>query len=188
MTASAGDAFGLLRTALESSGIRFAVGGSWASAAYGEARFTHDIDILAALDANNLERFLSLLPAGFFADPEEARNMVHLGRPFNVIYMPTALKFDLFPASAFPIGAEEIERAVMLPNSGLAEEPVPFVSPEDILLAKLDWFRQGGEVSERQWRDIEGIVRARSASLDRAWLTRAAERLGVAALLRRALE
>ncbi len=188
MTTSAGEAFRLMRSALEACGIRFAVGGSWASAAYGEARFTNDIDILADFDANSLDLFLSVLPAGFHADAVEARNLFGIGRAFNVIYMPTALKFDLFPARAFPIGAEEIERAVMLPNSGLGEEPVPFVSPEDILLAKLDWFRQGGEVSERQWRDIEGIVRTRFGSLDRSYLKKGAERLGVAKLLERALE
>jgi hypothetical protein len=187
MTTSAGEVFRLVRSALEASGIRFAVGGSWASAAYGEARFTYDIDILADFDANSLERFLRELPAGFHADAEEARHLFRMGRAFNVIYMPTALKFDLFPAKAFPIGAEEIERAVMLPNSGLGEDPVPFVSPEDILLAKLDWFRQGGEVSERQWRDIVGIVRTRFGSLDRSYLKRSAERLGVAKLLELAL-
>ena len=69
----------------------------------------------------------------------------------------------------------------------LGQEPVPFVSPEDILLAKLDGFRQGGEVSERQWRDIEGIVRTRFAKLDQSYLARGAERLGVTGLLERAM-
>jgi predicted nucleotidyltransferase len=62
MTASAGEAFRVLRRALEAAGVRFAVGGSWASAAYGEARFTNDIDILADFDASGLNRFLDLLP------------------------------------------------------------------------------------------------------------------------------
>jgi hypothetical protein len=95
-----------------------------------------------------------------------------MGRAFNIIYMPSALKFDLFPARAFPIGLEELERSVLVPNSGLSLEPTPFVSPEDILLAKLHWFREGGEVSERQWRDVQGI---------------GAARLGVSDLLARAL-
>jgi len=187
MTASVGEAFRLVRQALEGSGTRFAVGGSWASAAYGEARFTNDIDILADFDANSVDRFLELLPASFHADAGDARKMVCLGRAF-VIYMPTALKFDLFPARAFPIGIEEIERAVRLPNSGLGEEPVPFVSPEDILLAKLARFRQGGEASERLWRDIEGIIRVRSGVLDRMYLRRGAERLGVTIQLDRAMQ
>jgi hypothetical protein len=64
---------------------------------------------------------------------------------------------------------------------------VPFVTPEDILLAKLHWFSAGGEVSDVQWRDIQGIVRATGANLDRAYLDRSAAKLGIVALLDRAL-
>ena len=111
-------------------------------------RFTNDVDILADLTPDNLDRFLSGLPKTFFADADEARNAIRLGRSFNVIHMPMAFKFDLFPASAFPIGLQELDRAISLAGAGLADTPVPFVTPEDILLAKLHWYRLGGEVSE----------------------------------------
>jgi hypothetical protein len=97
-----------------------------------------------------------------------------------------AFKFDFFPAAAFPLGIEELDRAVWMPNSGLSEAPAPFVTPEDILVAKLHWFRLGGEVSEVQWRDIQGIVRNRGASLDRQYLVQGAEKPGIVALLERA--
>ena len=64
---------------------------------------------------------------------------------------------------------------------------MPFVTPEDILLAKMHWFRAGGEVSDVQWRDIQGIVRACGVNLDRAYLERGAAKLGILALLDRAL-
>ncbi len=160
----------------------------WASAAYGEPRFTNGVDILVDLGLPSLERFLGLLPAAFYFDSGDARTALVLGRPFNLIYMPTALKFDLFPASAFPLGMDELERAVVLPNNGLSEAPVPFVSAEDILLAKLHWYRQGGEISERQWRDIRGVLRSRREDLDPAYLERGARVLGVVGLLNRALE
>jgi hypothetical protein len=89
-----------LRSALEGAGVRYAVGGSWASTAFGEPRFTNDVDVVAD-----------------FAD----------------------------------------------------------------------WFKAGGEISEVQWRDIGGIVRACGASLDRRYLKQSAAKLGVAALLERAL-
>ena len=63
----------------------------------------------------------------------------------------------------------------------------PFVTPEDILLAKLHWYRAGGEVSEVQWRDIKGIVRTRGQNLDVEYLKMAAEKLSVADLLSKAL-
>jgi hypothetical protein len=64
---------------------------------------------------------------------------------------------------------------------------VPFVTPEDILLAKLDRFRLGGDVSESQWRDIRGIVGRGATALDRAYSEKSASKLGVLALLQRAL-
>ncbi len=184
---SAGDAFTPLRCALESAGIRYAVGGSWASTAFGEPRFTNDVDILADFSVANLDQFLANLPSTFYVDPEEARDAIQRGAPFNVIYMPMAFKFDFFPARAFPLGLEELDRAVLVANTGISDTPAPFVTPEDILLAKLHWFRAGGEVSEVQWRDIQGIVRSRATTLDRDYLERSAAMLGITVLLKRAL-
>ena len=65
-----------------------------------------------------------------------------------------AFKFDFFAAGSFALGIEELDSAIYLPNTGLSKAPTPFVTPEDILLAKLHWFRLGGEVSESQWRAI----------------------------------
>ncbi len=69
-----------------------------------------------------------------------------------------------------------------MPGSGLSEVPAPFVTPEDILLAKLF-----GESSEVQWRDIQGIVRNRGDSLDRQYLTQSAKSSASKALLEQAL-
>jgi hypothetical protein len=184
---SLADVFESLRLVLEQAGIRFAIGGSWASTAFGEARFTNDVDILADFTKENLQRFIARLPDTFYLDPDDVLIAIERGRPFNVIHMPTAIKFDLFPAAAFPLGTQELDRAISLPASGLSEEPVPFVTPEDILLAKLHWFRLGAEISETQWRDIQGIVRACGATLDREYLQSSSAKIGVGDLLDRAL-
>jgi hypothetical protein len=120
---SASDVFALLRGALEAASVRYAIGGSWASTAFGEPRFTNDVDILADFTVENVGRFLAGLPATFFADPEEIVRAIGSGRPFNVIYMPMAFKFDFFPAAAFPLGIEELDRAVWMADSGLSEAP-----------------------------------------------------------------
>lgn len=180
------DAFEPLRSALERAGIRYAIGGSWASTAFGEPRFTNDVDILGEFTPDNLHGFLSSLPQAFYVDADEAMKAIRAGRPFNMIHMPTVLKFDLFPSSAFPLGTEELDRAVTLADTGLSKAPARFVTPEDILLAKL-YFRSGGEVSEVQWRDIQGVVRGCVTTLDYEYLEQGSRKLGVHDLLGRAL-
>ena len=181
------EAFNILRSALESTGARYAIGGSWASAAFGEARSTNDLDVLADLTTANLDYFFKNLPTTFYSDPDTAKEAIAQGRPFNVIYIPMAFKFDIFPARSFPLGLEELDRAVMIPRSGLSEIPTPFVTPEDILLAKLHWYSSGGQVSEVQWRDIQAIIHSRGATLDRRYLEHGAAKLGISRLLVKAL-
>jgi hypothetical protein len=60
-------------------------------------------------------------------------------------------------------------------------------SPEDILLQKLRWFRLGGERSDRQWRDVLGLVQVQGPRLAVEYLRRWAEQLLVADLLEKAL-
>jgi hypothetical protein len=185
---SPADAFEPLRFALEQAGIRYAIGGSWASTAFGEPRFTNDVDILADFTEETLEQFVGNLPEdSFYVDGEEALAAIRRGRSFNIIHVPSAFKFDFFPASAFALGTEELDRAIYLPGTGLSKTPAPFVTPEDILLAKLYWYRSGGEISEVQWRDIEGIIRGRATTLDHRYLQQSAAKIGVRDLLDKAL-
>jgi hypothetical protein len=185
---SPADAFEPLHVALEQARIRFAIGGSWASTAFGEPRFTNAVDLVAELSEENVKWLLSNLPEDFYADTEEALAAVRCGGPFNVIYIPMAFKFDFFPAAAFTLGMEELDRAIYLSDTGLSRVPAPFVTPEDILLAKLYWFRSGNQVSEVQWRDIVGILRACASTLDRGYLNQGAARVEFSDLLDKAFE
>jgi hypothetical protein len=181
------DAFEGLRLAFERAEIRYAVGGSWASTAFGEPRFTNDVDIVAEVSEANLHGFLRNLPDTFYVDEEEVLHAMRDGRALNLIHIPTTLKFDLFPAAAFPLGAEELDRAVSLEDTGLSKGAVRFVTPEDILLAKLYWYKSRGDMSEVQWRDIKGVLRGSGGILDRRYLEQSAAKLGVSELLDRAL-
>ena len=184
---SPADAFDPVRQALERAGVRYAIGGSWASTTFGEPRFTNDIDILADFNEANLPVFLRGLPNTFYFDADEALAALKRGRSFNVIYMPAAFKFDFFPAAAFALGRQELERAVYLSDTGLTKAPAPFVTPEDIILAKLFWYRLGGNESEVQWRDLNGVALNYAGGLDQAYLQSGAEILGVGDLLKRLL-
>ncbi len=138
---SLGEAFAPIRAALASAGVRFAVGGSWASTAFGEPRFTNNVDILADFTAESARKFLRGLPDTFYADLDEALRSIRSGRPLNVICMPLAFCFDFFSVSVSPLGSQELSRALFLVETKLSASPTPFVTPEDILLAKLHWHR-----------------------------------------------
>ena len=181
------EAFDGIRRALESAHVVFAIGGSWASTTHGEPRQTNDIDFIAAFDRRNLDLFLDALGGDYYHDKDTAREALRLVRPFNVIHRQLAFKFDFFPIHD-EHGAAEIERRQFVSIGTLAPEPVPVVSAEDTVLAKLRWYRAGGEVSQQQWRDIQGVLRMEAGRLDNAYLDTWARKLDLLELLRRARE
>jgi hypothetical protein len=112
------------------------------------------------------------------------RRAIQAHRSFNVIHIRSAQKVDIFPATE-EFHEAQLERATVIPL-GAGGIPCPVASAEDILLAKLRWYRMGGEVSERQWGDIAGIL-AVAPGLDAAYLRKWAARLGVEDLLDKAV-
>jgi hypothetical protein len=106
-------------------------------------------------------------------------------RSFNVIHLETMVKVDVFVSCDRPFDRRAFDRARPAATGAGAE--IPVASAEDSVVAKLDWFRRGGETSERQWSDVVGVLRA-ATSIDEAHLRQGAAELGVADLLDRALD
>lgn len=179
------EAFQGVRGALHAAGVEYAIGGSWASTTYGEPRQTNDIDLIAGFDRESLLQFLHALGDGYYFDEETALQAFRLSRPFNVIHRAFSFKFDFFPIHD-EHGRSELQRVRHLQVSALDEQPVPVVSPEDMIIAKLRWFRAGREVSSQQWRDIVGILRLEGSRLDQAYLEEWTRRLQLADLFERA--
>ena len=95
----------------------------------------------------------------------------------------------MFVASRHPLGADQLAHRLRKATTLLGGEPVEVtvISAEDILPAKLLWYQEGGNVSERQWNDLLNIVRVQGKRLDRDYLLAQATRLGVSDLLVRLL-
>jgi len=160
------------------------VGGSLASSTHGVYRATEDGDLVAEIHPFHLTRLASALGPSWYAEVPAMESALRAGRAFNLIHIITALKFDIFPATTdFHLAQLERAERRRLRLEGAA--PCWVTTVEDILLAKLSWYRDGGEVSERQWRDIVGVASANPA-MDQPYLQLWAGRLGVAALLAKA--
>jgi hypothetical protein len=94
------------------------------------------------------------------------------------------MKFDVFPALT-EFHDSELERAMPTPLRIEGAKPCPVATPEDSLLSKLQWYRQGGEASDRQWNDLGGIL-VQNPNLDWDYVNSWAARLGVTSLLEKA--
>lgn len=155
--------------------------GSLAATVYGEPRATQDVDLVIDPEPASLDRFLASLDRNrFYVSEGGARRALTSRDMFNVIDLATGWKIDLVVRKDRPFSRVEFERRRVVDLSGLL---VAVASPEDLVLAKLEW--AAGSGSERQLRDVASIL-AMNSSLDRKHLDRWARELGVVELLRRA--
>jgi hypothetical protein len=159
---------------LDKLGIRYVVGGSLASSMHGIPRSTQDLDLLVEL------------PDDFFIDRDMALDAVARHGSFNILHLKTMFKVDLFVSGGGPLLVDEMERAEEV-DLGDPPRPVRVCSAEDVVVLKLDWFNKGGRVSERQWRDLVGVLTVQGSRVDLSYVRQWAGRLGLADLLERAL-
>ena len=133
----------------------------------------------------NTKCLVERLGPDFVIDEAGLREAVRRQRSHQIYFLPLVLKIDLFVRGAAPLDDSEFARRMRVQIGERGSLSV--ATPEDNLLRKLMWFREGGEVSDRQWRDVLGILRVTTA-LDRAYLERWAGQLGVRDLLHRSLQ
>jgi hypothetical protein len=170
---------------LDEMGVAWAIGGSVASAAWGEPRATNDLDVVARMDPEQAREFAQRLADSFYVDADVAAESARRGGSFNLIDERSFIKVDVFVPLDGPLGAGQLERRRRL-ELFPGRAAVPILGPEDVVLQKLSWFAQGGEVSDRQWTDIVGVLRLAVETLDDAYLDRTAAGAGLHELLARA--
>lgn len=175
----------LVAAALEAAGIPYFLGGSLASSIHGEPRATNDIDFVVDLGPWQVRRLADALGPDFAVDEIALADAVRRGGTANVFYLPLVTKIDLFVRGNAPF--DEAEFARSRPTRVRPDGATLRVkSPEDTVLRKLLWFVAGGNVSERQWRDIVAVLRIGQSTLDWIYLSTWANRLGLTELLARA--
>jgi len=177
----------LVTQTLEQIGISYAVGGSLASSLHGVMRSTLDVDIVADMRLEHIPLLVAALSKEFYADDEMMRDAIEHHSSFNLIHYETAFKVDIFIRKLRDFDTMQLERRRTSVIATDPEQSVYVTSPEDTILAKLEWYRMGGEVSDRQWRDVLGVLKTRANELDLVYLRKWAGELNVSDLLERAL-
>ena len=176
-----------LADVLDGLGIRYAIGGSIASGLYGTVRFTRDADITVQPFSPAAGRLHDLLKDEFYVSRQAMEEALRSHRSFNVIHFETAFKIDIFVQGPSEFEQRLLDRSRMLRLSDASRRDVSVVSPEDIILLKLRWFRETGGTSERQWTDVLGVLAVQGKTLDFDYLTDSAKKLGLEELLKRAV-
>lgn len=158
-----------------SIGIRHAVGGSLASSAWSEPRQTNDADFVLDLSEEQAKRLIDVCPDSYLIEPNDVMENVTRPAPFcsfQAIHIPTSFKIDCFLATT------EWELAQLLRASDqevTSTKFVPYVSAEDMIIAKCRWFDLGNRVSDRQWHDLVRLFEVQCENLERPyiekWLT-----------------
>lgn len=172
---------------LERLGVRYYVGGSVASTAYGYMRTTQDVDLVADLASEHVAPLVEALRGSYYANAQTISDAVARNACFNLIHLATMFKVDIFVVKDREYDRVALQRIRKRPID--KEDPSShffFASPEDVVLSKLEWFRLGDEISQHQWRDVIAVLKIQKNSLDRPYLEKWAAELAIADLLQRA--
>jgi hypothetical protein len=174
-----------LAEALERLQIPYLVTGSMATIAYGEPRFTNDIDVVVALRLDQVDAFCASFPEpDFYCYRESVVQAVQQRFQFNIIHFESGLKIDVIVPDDSEFNRSRMARAVRLPGS--PDFDVWFASLEDVIVKKLEYYREGG--SEKHLRDIAGVLKVRAEHVDRQYITEWTNRLGLADVWRELLQ
>jgi hypothetical protein len=179
------DAVAPVADALDALGVPYYLAGSVISSLHGVARATADVDVVAALRQVHATAFAAQLADEYYADADVIADAIRRRAMFNVIHLATMMKVDVYVAAtefASALARHRLDSLVHTPDA----RQFSVATPEDVILHKLTWFRDGGQVSDRQWNDVVGVLRVQR-DIDLAFLRDWAVRLEVADLLERAL-
>lgn len=162
---------------LESLGLQYAIGGSFASSTYGEARTTMDIDISIVLSESDVNRFvIAIQKLGYYVFHDAIVDAMIQNMPFNVIDASSGYKADMFLVKPTPLEQSILARSRRVVYDTATNATAVLYSPEDVIIYKLKYFLIGR--SQKHLRDIGAILAVQGATLDYDYIARWAQEIG----------
>lgn len=156
--------------------LEYCVTGSMASSYYGEYRSTHDVDVVIDLAPWHASAFCDEFPeSDWYVSRESALKAAQNSGMFNIIHPESGLKIDIMVCKDTPFDESRLSRARRVRPEGGAE--IMMAAPEDVILKKLDFYREGG--SDKHLRDIASMFRVSGPSIDAGYIELWAARIGV---------
>lgn len=172
----------------EKLSIAYYIGGSVASSAYGIARATMDVDVVADIKIHQVDRLVETLEKDYYINAETVRDAIHRSASFNLIHLDTMIKIDVFIVQNRPYDSKAMARRQYNTLDEKSSRRFYLSSPEDIILGKLQWYHAGGRVSQQQWKDILGVLKVQTGKLDVEYLKVWASKLNLSDLLNLSFE
>lgn len=172
---------------LSDLGVRYHVGGSFASSAWGEPRQTNDLDIAVVMSRADIERLYEIVKEDYMCSFDEmiwALSATTDFPCFQLMHTDATFKVDVFVLPASEYTEATLSRA--RPFRIASDFEAPFACPEDTVITKLRWFELGNRVSDKQWNDIVGVLEMQSGDLDEDYLNRWTQHFGLKELLDKA--
>lgn len=172
----------------EELSIAYYIAGSVASSAYGIARATMDVDLVANVEISQVDRLVKTLETDYYINAGMLRDAIHRHTSFNLIHLETMIKIDVFIAKNQPYDSKALTRRQPDTLDEEGSRRFYLSSPEDIILSKLQWYQSGGGTSQQQWKDVLGVLKVQADRLDLEYLKYWASKLNLSDLLNRSFD
>lgn len=167
--------------------IPYYVSGSVASSLQGEVRFTEDLDIAIEIDPKQVQLLIDVLIQDFYISDVAVYEAIEgVTNSFNVIHLETTEKADIFISRKTDFDLNKMSRRRLY----ISDEPAQafyVCSPEDTILQKLIWLEMADFQSQKQWRDILGVLKLQREKLDWSYLSLWSQNLGIKESLLKAM-
>jgi hypothetical protein len=122
------------------------------------------VDIVAEIKPDQASDIYENLREEFYVDSEMILNAIQKQSSFNLIHLETLFKVDIFPLKHHPFDQQAFSRRLQKPFSEDVSRQLFFATPEDIILHKLNWYKEGGMVSDKQWNDVLGVLKVQGTN------------------------